>query len=155
MLQPTNRISFGATAWWINIKDSILVGGVPAQIILADDASLARFNSLVTRGPVQPAFPTMPGPITEINQLNINQGSTDVAGYDFDFKLTSEATEYGRWTFAFNGTYTAKYDITLPDGSVDKAAGTFSGNILWTCPALEAVPESGLATGPMERGAVQ
>jgi len=129
VFQPTNRISFGATAWWINIKDSILAGGVPAPIILATDASLAQFSSLVTRGPVQPAFPTIPGPITEINQLNINQGSTDVAGYDFDFKLTSEATEYGRWTFAFNGTYTYKYDITLPDGSVDKAAGTFSGNI--------------------------
>ena len=134
VLQPTNRISFGATAWWIKIKDSILIGGVPAPIILTDDASLAKFNSLVTRGPVQPAFPTLPGPITDINQLNINQGSTDVEGYDFDFKLTSEATEYGRWTFAFNGTYTAKYDITLPDGSVDKAAGTFSGNIAGPVP---------------------
>ncbi len=86
---------------------------------------------------------------------NLNQGSTDVAGYDFDFKLTSEATEYGRWTFAFNGTYTAKYDITLPDGSIDKAAGTFSGNVIGPVPRWKQYMSLNWQLGPMERGAVQ
>ena len=126
ILEPINSISFGVDAWWIDIKNGILVGGVAVPTILAD---LDRWGSLVTRGPVQAAFPTLPGPITNILQTNINQGTINVQGYDVNFTWRPAATDYGRWTIGLSGTYYAKYDIELPDGTTEHAVGTWNANI--------------------------
>jgi iron complex outermembrane receptor protein len=126
LLEPTTNISTGADFWRIHIKDGILVGGVGVPTILAD---LTRWGSLVTRGPVQPAFPTLPGPIVNIEQTNINQGRIDVAGIDVNFNWRGPRTSHGGFAFGFNGTYISKYDIELPDGSVVGAAGTWDANI--------------------------
>ena len=126
ILEPINTLSVGVDAWWIDIKNGILVGGVAVPTILAD---LDRWGSLVTRGPVQPAFPTLPGPITNIQQLNINQGTINVQGYDLNFNWRALQNEYGLWTVGLNGTYYAKYDIALPDGTTEHAVGTWNANI--------------------------
>jgi iron complex outermembrane receptor protein len=148
VLEPTRQISFGATAWWITLDDAILPGGVPAPIILGSLQNYNRFSNLVTRGPVDPAFPNLPGPISEVNQTNINQGSIRLQGYDIDFKASTDASEWGRLTFALTGTYTAKYDITLPDDTVDNAAGTYSGNIPGPVPRWRQYATLGWTAGP-------
>lgn len=123
VFEPVNNFSFGVDAFRINLKEAI-IAGVPAPVILGD---LTQWGSLVTRGPVNVAG--LPGPIVSINQTNLNQGKSVVEGMDINAKLRLPAVEAGRFTIGLSGTYTRKYDITLPDGSVDKAAGTFSNNL--------------------------
>lgn len=148
IFEPSPKVSFGATAWWITLDDSILVGGVPAPIILGTIENYNKFAYLVTRGPVDPATPNLPGRITLIDQTNLNQGSTSVQGYDFDLKLNTGTQDWGRLAFALSGTYTAKYDITLPDGSVDNAAGTYSGNVVGPVPRWKQYASLTYTYGP-------
>lgn len=129
--EPTNTLSIGVDAWWIDIDKTILVGGIAVPTILAD---LGRFGSLVTRGPVQPAFPTLPGPITNIQQVNINQGTTSVQGIDLNFLWRPAPTDYGRFSVGLNGTYYSKYDVELPDGTIVEAAGTYSASAVGPIP---------------------
>ena len=121
--EPTNQLSFGIDAWWIDIEDTILITGISVPTILAD---LGRFGSLVTRGPADPAFPGLPGPITNIQQTAINQGDTSVSGIDFNASWRSPKSDYGLFNVSLNATYYTKYDITLPDGTVVEAAGTLA-----------------------------
>jgi iron complex outermembrane receptor protein len=115
---PTNNTSVAVDAFKINLKDTI-VNGVTASTILGD---LDKYGYLVTRGPVDPAFPTLPGPIVSITQTNLNLGETRVAGIDFDGRWAISNSEAGRFSASLTGTYFTKYDTQNPDGS-------FSGGI--------------------------
>ena len=118
VLAPTSNTSLAIDAFKINLKDTI-VNGVTASTILGD---LDKYGYLVTRGPVDPAFPTLPGPIVSITQTNLNLGETRVAGIDLDGRWTIGASEYGKFAASLTGTYFTKYDVQNPDGS-------FSGGI--------------------------
>ena len=118
VLAPTSNTSLAIDAFKINLKDTI-VNGVAATTILGD---LDKYGYLVTRGPVDPAFPALPGPIVSINQTNLNLGETRVAGIDLDGRWAIGTNEYGRFAAMLTGTYFTKYDVQNPDG-------TFSGGI--------------------------
>jgi iron complex outermembrane receptor protein len=115
---PTSNTSVAVDAFKINLKDTI-VNGVTASTILGD---LDKYGYLVTRGPVDPAFPTLPGPIVSITQTNLNLGETRVAGIDFDGRWAISISEAGKFSASLTGTYFTKYDTQNPDGS-------FSGGI--------------------------
>ena len=118
VFEPTNNVSVGIDAFKITLKDTIS-NGLPQAVILGD---LAKYGSYVTRGPVDPAFPALPGPIINIDQTNLNTGETRLAGFDVDFKWRIPAADFGHFTVGFNGTYFSKYDTENPDG-------TFTGNV--------------------------
>jgi iron complex outermembrane recepter protein len=92
---------------------------VTPAVILAD---LTKYGALVTRGPVDPAFPNLPGPITSISQTNLNLGETRLSGIDLDTRIGVPAGEIGKFTFGLTGTYFIKYDTQNLDG-------TFSGGV--------------------------
>ena len=115
---PTANTSLALDAFKINLKDTI-VNGVTASTILGD---LNKYGYLVTRGPVDPAFPTLPGPIVSITQTNLNLGETRVAGFDIDARWAIANSEAGKFNATLTGTYFTKYDTQNPDGS-------FSGGI--------------------------
>jgi iron complex outermembrane receptor protein len=73
-------------------------------------------------GPVDPAFPSLPGPITRIDGTNINLGETRVSGVDVDGRLSLPLGGMGRLNLSANGTYFIKYDTQNTDG-------TFTGNV--------------------------
>jgi len=110
---PTSNTSLAVDAFKINLKDTI-VNGVTAATILGD---LDKYGYLVTRGPVDPAFPTLPGPIVSITQTNLNLGETRVAGVDLDGRWILSTGEAGRFTTSLTGTYFTKYETQNPDGS--------------------------------------
>jgi len=110
---PTSNTSLAVDAFKINLKDTI-VNGVTAATILGD---LGKYGYLVTRGPVDPAFPTLPGPIVSITQTNLNLGETRVAGVDLDGRWILSTGEAGRFTTSLTGTYFTKYETQNPDGS--------------------------------------
>jgi iron complex outermembrane receptor protein len=115
---PTTNTSLALDGFKINLKDTI-VNGVTASTILGD---LNKYGYLVTRGPVDAAFPTLPGPIVAITQTNLNLGETRVAGFDIDARWAIANSEAGKFNASITGTYFTKYDTQNPDGS-------FSGGI--------------------------
>jgi len=122
VLQPVNDLSIGLEAFKIRLKNTIQQG-LPQGFILAN---LDKYSSSITRGAVDPAFPTLPGPIISIDQTNLNLGETKLAGYDLDVKWRIPAGEMGRFLLTFSGTYFQQYDIQNPDGTFSAAVGNLA-----------------------------
>jgi iron complex outermembrane recepter protein len=114
VLSPLPQLTVALDAFRIDVKDTIS-NGVPPATILGD---LARYGNLVTRGPADPANPTLPGPITAISQTNLNLGEVRVGGVDLDVKYNMPLAG-GRLTVSLAGTYFSKYDVQNPDGTFD------------------------------------
>jgi iron complex outermembrane receptor protein len=117
VLSPIPQLTVALDAFAIALTDTIS-NGVAPPVIFAD---LARYGGLIRRGPVDVAYPNLPGPIIQIDQTNINQGETKVAGVDLDVKFIQPLAG-GRITASLAGTYFSKYDTQNPDG-------TFSGGL--------------------------
>jgi iron complex outermembrane recepter protein len=131
VIEPTNNLSAAFDLFQIDLKNTITYGVNPFQIL----ADLNRYGSLVTRGAVDPNFPTLPGPIVQIDQTTLNLGETRMRGIDVDWKMNFPVAGAGRFNFGLNGTYYLKYDIQAPDKSfqngIDQASisGTPGGVI--------------------------
>jgi len=144
VFEPTNTISVAVDWFTILLQDQIN-NGIPSAVIVGD---LAKYGHLVTRGPVDPAFPNLPGPITQIDQTNINVGKTNLSGWDFDARFRIPAGDFGRITVQYTGTYFYKYDSQNIDGSfspVINQANTATGGVV---PRLKTYLSTTLATGP-------
>lgn len=122
VLEPTDRISLAFDVFSIKLTNTIILGIQP-NAILNDQA---KYGSLITRGPVDPAFPNIPGPIVQIDQMNLNLGQTKVRGLDIDWKFRFPLADAGTLQASLNGTYFDKYDIQNPDGSMSSIAGKVS-----------------------------
>jgi iron complex outermembrane recepter protein len=151
VLEPTSNISLTLDAFKIDLKETI-VNGVPAPTILGD---LVKYGALVTRGPVDPAFPLLPGPITQINQTNINLGQTKLSGFDFDARFRLPATEFGKITLSYSGTYFSKYDTENPDGTFTPNVDTVNNTTGGLIPRLRTYLSATWARGPWTVSAAQ
>ncbi len=67
--------------------------------------------------------------ITNITNTNQNVGKLDIAGIDFAVRY-GLPTEFGRFSFLFDGTWLQKINQTLADGTVIHGRGTFDLNNL-------------------------
>ena len=65
------------------------------------------------RGPVDPASPTLPGPIEQVIEITQNLGDLWTSGVDVDLNLRGPATSFGRLAFNLNGTYVDKWQQQL------------------------------------------
>lgn len=113
VFEPIAGVSLAFDWFNLDVKDLFSNGPAPLTIL----NNLGTFGNLVTRGPVDPAFPGIPGPITQIDQRFINIGRVKIDGYDIDIKATSPPTPVGRFMFNLNGTYYRKYDVQQTDGT--------------------------------------
>ncbi|MFO1340079.1 MAG: TonB-dependent receptor [Burkholderiaceae bacterium] len=113
VIAPTNKLSLSMDFFKIDLKDTIVNGVAPA-VILGD---LSKYGSLVTRGPADPNFPGLPGPIVQINQTNINLGESRVSGIDADARATWPLGDWGKLSATASATYFIKFDVQNPDGS--------------------------------------
>jgi len=123
VFEPIQGASFIVDYFNIKVKD-LIVAGLPTGTILGD---LSTYGYLVTRGPVQPNYPSLPGPITSIQQTNMNLGEVKLQGLDMELHLRSEPTKVGRFNFDMTGTYFIQYDTQQPDGSFVGGVGTVYG----------------------------
>jgi len=113
VLEPSSAWSVSADYFKIRLSNTI-TNGVPVDTILAD---LAQYGSYVTRGPVQPQFPNLPGPITNIRQTFVNLGNTHIEGVDVEAHYRWPRQGWGRLRFDISGTYYIRYDVQATDGS--------------------------------------
>ena len=117
VFEPVQNFSMAVDGFKIKVKETIIYGLTPSTIL----GDLGQFGALVTRGPVQAAFPKLPGPITSIDQTNLNLGETRVAGVDIDLRSVFPAGEAGRFAVRLNGTYFHQYDTQNLDGTFTNA----------------------------------
>jgi iron complex outermembrane receptor protein len=120
--EPITGFTFLADYFNIEVKN-LIVAGLPTETIL-NDPSLQGF---VTRGPVDPNYPTLPGPITQIQATNLNLGKVKIEGIDVELHARSEPTRWGRFNFDLTGTYFIKYDTQNLDGSYSGGISTVFG----------------------------
>src|SRR5262249_22210569 len=90
------------------------------------------------RGPVQPDFPNLPGPITRIDQFSLNLGQTKIQGVDVDLRWRAPKTDFGQFSASLNGTYFDRYDVQDLDGTF--SPGIADANSLASANAAGIVP---------------
>jgi len=109
MFEPGAAWQIGVDAWSISVRQSI---GTLELFQILDH--LGRFEGRnVVRGLVDPAFPDLPGPITQILTTSQNLGSKRSTGIDLAVVLRPSPTPIGRVSVRLDGTYVRSARATL------------------------------------------
>jgi iron complex outermembrane recepter protein len=137
VFEPVPGVSFGADAFWLTVKNQILINGIGEAFLLSHQQ---QFGSFITRGPVQAEFPTIPGPITNIEQINLNLGKIAVQGVDLNAGIALPPTSFGTFKFAVNGTYYWKFAIQQPDLSYAPLVSNGQNSPLFTGNTSGVIP---------------
>jgi len=108
--------------WRIHIDSNI--NNISPNTILANLAVYDNGRN-VKRGPVDPAFPNLPGPIVGIEALNDNLGGWRVSGADLSLQTPKPTTEIGRIWARVDATYVqyARQNITNTN-TIDQVGAT-------------------------------
>jgi len=125
VVDPVKGLSVAVDWWKINVNN--LVTTLTPSLTLAQAAAgNPAYTGLVTRDAANN--------ITNIIGTNINAGSVKTEGIDLDVRwAVLKSPTYGNFNLRLNGTYTSKYDLTLPDGTVQKSVARTidsEGNVL-------------------------
>jgi iron complex outermembrane receptor protein len=119
--EPARGSTVAATYWNIAKRDTITA--LDPDFILSNYAYFGATD--VVRGPVDPAYPNLPGPITAIKTYLQNVGKVHTTGFDVDIVANSPVTSWGQWSLRLDGTLVTLYQIQLPGAPVDSALGNY------------------------------
>ena len=111
VFEPVKGLSLEVDYW--KIDKNQYIGTIYGATVFANFAHWAPTN--IVRGPVDPAYPNLPGPIKEVVLVNQNLGHLRTWGIDVDGKWRGPATPFGRFGFALDGTYLIEWKLQ-PDG---------------------------------------
>ncbi len=120
--EPTPGASLGVQWWRIDVANVINNYG-PADAFLDYDR-LAPDH--IVRGPPDPAYPGLPGPIVAVLGLYENVGNLSTSGVDVTIGARYTHPAAGTFRFSLNGTYILDYLFSPPGGSKIDLAGTGS-----------------------------
>ena len=105
MWSPTPEATVGLDYYDIRLKHAI-IGFGPLEILAqCPDGINGRGCPYIHRGPVDPRFPSVPGPIVLIDTFNSNIANTRVSGIDLNAQIAFPKLDWGQLTLAFQGTY--------------------------------------------------
>jgi iron complex outermembrane receptor protein len=139
--QPDPRWVVGFDLWSIRLHDTI--GTQSFDAVVAD---LVRFDGRnVVRGPVDPAFPALPGPIEQILLTNENLGTTRTSGADLTLAWRRAETALGRIGLRLDGTYV--HDLTQSTEALGESfrVGRYGGVPRWRHTLTFTLDRGGLA----------
>jgi iron complex outermembrane recepter protein len=108
VLEPALGLSIGVDYWNI-VQDGIIV---PLDVDNAIRYS-ANFADRVIRGPVDPAYPDLPGPIVAIDGTPINLGTTKTSGIDVFLSWAVPAQPWGQLRVGLQGTYVRQWETQI------------------------------------------
>ncbi|HXE84529.1 MAG TPA: TonB-dependent receptor, partial [Gemmatimonadales bacterium] len=115
--EPLSGLSLAVDYW--KIAKHNLIGALFPETIFDNFALYAPTN--IVRGPVDPQYPDLPGPISNVLLTNQNLGNLKTSGIDVDITWRGRATRIGRFSFALNGTYISEWKMQ-PDGFTYESA---------------------------------
>ncbi|MGE5088792.1 MAG: TonB-dependent receptor domain-containing protein, partial [Candidatus Levyibacteriota bacterium] len=117
--EPVPGTSLSLDYWKIDKSNVIQTLG--EEQLFADFGRWAGTN--VVRGPVDPAYPGLPGPIVSVFLGNVNLGDLRTSGFDVDLKWRGLASSLGRFSFGLNGTYVTAYELDFGTGQFSSGLG--------------------------------
>ena len=119
---PINATSLGVDYW--NIRKTRTIGFLTSNAIFDNYDTYAPAH--IIRGPVDPAYPNLPGPIDSVLSGTVNLGNLRTSGVDVDLSYRSANTSFGKFGFNLNGTYILNWQQQL-DGVNDTSG--LGGNV--------------------------
>lgn len=119
---PINAISLGADYW--NIRKTQTIGFLTSNAIFDNYDIYAPAH--IVRGQVDPAYPSLPGPIESVLSGQFNLGNLHTSGIDVDLSYRGPGTSLGRFGFNLNGTYILDWQEQLDGVNFVSALG---GNV--------------------------
>ena len=117
--QPVPPLSITTDYWHIAKDDAF--GTLPVDAIFADFQRFASTN--VVRGPVDPAFPNLPGAIELVDSRTQNIGRLRTSGIDLDVAWRGIATRAGRVSLHLSATYYIQWKMQADGQSYESALG--------------------------------
>jgi len=112
VIEPVRGLSLAVDYW--SIRKSNLIGSLYPETIFDNYDTYASTN--IVRGPVDPQYPNLPGPIESVVMTQQNLGDLRTSGIDVDLQWRGPATAFGRFSFSLNGTYILDWKMQ-PQGS--------------------------------------
>lgn len=157
VLEPVHGLSFGADYWSIRMDDTIsFLSGVTAL------AYPDRFADRIQRGLVDPAYPDLPGPLTQLDLRLINLGATRTSGVDVFLTWAAPAQDWGRLQLGVQGTYVREWKTQFNGIDYVSALGDATSGLPpvprwrttimldWSCQAWGATLVYQMSTGYVE-----
>ncbi|HVK56720.1 MAG TPA: TonB-dependent receptor, partial [Burkholderiales bacterium] len=131
IIEPTPTFSCALDYFDIRLEDQIQV--VNESTIFGNYSQYGSTN--VVRGPVDPRYPALPGPILYVLTPYDNLGESHLAGFDIDLKANAQFAGGDKLTAFLTGTYFHKYEIRKMDGSysniVGRASAPYGAIVRW------------------------
>jgi len=118
--EPLSKLSLGIDHWKINQKQRIEAFFWEFVLRSYDTIGASR----VIRGPVDPNFPALPGPITAIDETLTNVAAVETSGVDVSFTYVSPKTHIGVFRGTLQGTYVSQWDARFGDFALTSFVGT-------------------------------
>jgi iron complex outermembrane receptor protein len=106
--QPARGIAVSVDHW--DIRQDSIIGPLDAENALT---YYTKFNDRIIRGPVDPAFPALPGPIVGLNLSPINLGTTKAAGFDITLNAAAPSNDWGALRAGLQGSYVTQYETQI------------------------------------------
>jgi iron complex outermembrane recepter protein len=123
IFEPMRQLSVGVDAFWITIRDQIVIGGLAATTILANATNEALFASFIVRGAPDGNASGL-GPITGIIQTTSNLFKAKTSGFDVDIAVRPDIGAGQRLLLRLDGTYVWQSIRQNFDGSYSNNADT-------------------------------
>ena len=116
---PIPSLSLGADYFDVIVHDLIQPVSADTVLALCPDGVNGLTCSLVRRGPSEPAYPTLPGPIEIISTGLVNFGTVRTTGVDLTARYRFPMLPWGQLTLSGQGTYIIKYLQQQVSGNVN------------------------------------
>lgn len=140
---------------YFNTRVKGIIGALPETAIFGDPAGYAsKFVRCSQLPPAQAAVidACVAGPVDPLAFIittTDNLGDIKASGIDLAFNARSDATPYGRFNFALNGTYLTKWKQQLvKNGDFYDALGNYSVELNFPVPRWQHVVQVGWDMGP-------
>jgi iron complex outermembrane receptor protein len=114
---PTRELTLGVDYVSILLANRISFFSAQQILALCPNGVTGLTCYLIHRGPTDPAYPTLPGPIIQIDQFLTNFGKQKASAIDFSVQYHSPEMNWGRFKLIFNGTYNIENQRQQLDGS--------------------------------------
>ena len=121
VLRPADGTLASVDWWHVTVRHTIAT--LPDNVILGGDPRYEGRN--IVRGPVEAAWPGLPGPIIELVETNQNVGRASSSGLDLALHYQAPARSWGRLGLKLEGSYLADTRIAF-DGEHDSASAGLS-----------------------------